>query len=1753
MKRLAALLLTLTLLFQLLPAETLAAGDVLTPAQLSEAYLLTGLGRKGRSSGAFHNGMMPASSWNTAMLRDWLDEALDTRMKTVCEVLSHASYTLAQNEENEANVRHDDLVREVRRLQIEAEGLREELRYYRDQLEQKSVVIGEMKRKLEEEADSLFPSDTVRLSWQIQEAADSIKALRSEIVANAREWNKHIKALLDEITGNGESNIGDKLSALFTEEGIIRENHANASRVRPAASRMSRLSGAAGIASDIDVKVTVISEGQVGIVFQTGDPDHPTPVGGDNVKVRVSDVLNPDLPVQEANPDPDTGTVIISVNTFTLDDCDVLHLRLEADPTAAGYRDFVVENLDVEVGEISTFNLVPIGSATAAGPARHSDSADDPYCYMMSFAGMDIMNKEYDMVYSSMNDYALDIRVGVKNPAGKELPQLLLRYYSNQGDIMPEVAYAEPTSVEDDPDQSGGKIYTYTGTWRQTFSPSATSDQRPAFCFGKDDGALTFVSQLVSMQSATDSPINEGTGPDGGIFGNVLGKGFSAGFSLPVADGISISANLNLPYTEYLPHLNISPMGRVVIWMGSPVIDDKINEDPNAWKKQDVREAAQKQTKWEKMTNSVKEKLEKNLGKDAVKNRGVSMFQGGDLDVGWFWVATGRWELDNSIEDIKTTQIKLRSASGIVLTYSYTVSRQTFIPGTPIPAYLSFIFGVSCGFSMEHEIGFLFVNGEFQNWEFLPVSNITIDICFMFAVKAGVGIEGLLDIWVKATASLDFLVNMSITSSDAWSLVVTLGIDLTFGATLIFTSVSVNYNLATIQIYPPESSNLLRHYMGAAGDEPEQQSPTYGEPRSYPALAADTSWMLEPGALGTGTFSRDAKVFYVGSEGNGGLFVLDIQDGDVKWVNTDTGHTGSLSSDMNQIITDHSKGGDLSVFITDDQLTKMNRVLDRTAYDFNVYARDDYVVMTVACAKYYFEDGPDIGLPIPNGNSQLPDDCRDNNVMLYLFVYRRGQTGDATGKLLPGIMAAVGAKSIPTIVFDEHKAPTTDSGTYDSMIAPEIGWALITRINDNRTVRCSFVGSYERISYPSLGEDHKPSGATGFAYQYRFDGRVPKATTNLQIYTDQNVAGGDGNSPARTAFYSVMRPDDLQDADISGNSNNSFSWIAVNGSGSTGTPKNLEFFDWDMNTKSGNGQQAMVLKKNINHYTKYPQLNPDSDPIVVFYSKAERNGFGTARERLHGIRLTKSGDGLVWDMEDNEYDVIIPGGKFDVTMISTLPYIYWFTAAPEQDGDGDTVWQLWTIPYDAPSNTMADPTVLAEFRMPDGYEDWIVRDLVCKGAEECYVTVCNPDSSATENRIGILTFVPMQQPSLQLQGVVLQELAIKSGDFEDASLNVLNDGNLAVTTFDVTMYDVTDGQETETETVHINTIDPSKNWVKLTSEGDTPILTGETAAYRDEDYNMTSRQRNWIVGQDTYEYQVKVTDDGDQISVDSIESSSDPISTELIMPGSDAGFTATFKIPDDWSGTKTLRMRITAVSVDSNIARRIAQLNGRAGADDNELPNPSVTLEYKLDPSSGKLVLDTSSEGTARLLAGGNGGLYARTIDTSAMDLSAEIHDLKVTHRVYRGLDGERWLDMTVRNAAVTGEELKLTCAVYADGSDTPTWLTLPLYPQATSSRMAHTYTMRLSDLVDHPENHRKLRVDLQIVGRDETAYANNEFFILLDSGSSPEPEPPTPVPPTPPVTGDTALPWLNWLLIGFGLLLLTSAWIFVRRRKEGN
>ena len=69
-----------------------------------------------------------------------------------------------------------------------------------------------------------------------------------------------------------------------------------------------------------------------------------------------------------------------------------------------------------------------------------------------------------------------------------------------------------------------------------------------------------------------------------------------------------------------------------------------------------------------------------------------------------------------------------------------------------------------------------------------------------------------------------------------------------------------------------------------------------------------------------------------------------------------------------------------------------------------------------------------------------------------------------------------------------------------------------------------------------------------------------------------------------------------------------------------------------------------------------------------------------------------------------------------------------------------------------------------------------------------------------------------------------------------------------------------------------------------------------------------------------------------------------------------------------------------------------------------------------LNEKTGKLELQKPANLTASLSDALQSGLIASEFETGSVPVTVEIHDLEVDHRVYRGLGGERWLDIILRN-----------------------------------------------------------------------------------------------------------------------------------------
>jgi hypothetical protein len=206
--------------------------------------------------------------------------------------------------------------------------------------------------------------------------------------------------------------------------------------------------------------------------------------------------------------------------------------------------------------------------------------------------------------------------------------------------------------------------------------------------------------------------------------------------------------------------------------------------------------------------------------------------------MGWFGVASGRWELDNSLPDILSEDISLRVGTGLTWTFTISYTVTYAIPPFEVPAYATVSLGISAGIGIEFTLEMSWVNGTFQTWKLFPLKNTTVDIGIILGVQVGVGIKGFLDAYVKVAASLDFIMNLS--TADPSTAELDGGIDLTVGATVFFISASKTWHLASGRIWPSNSAaNLLQHFMKAGDDAPEVQEAVHDEPFSYPALAAE--------------------------------------------------------------------------------------------------------------------------------------------------------------------------------------------------------------------------------------------------------------------------------------------------------------------------------------------------------------------------------------------------------------------------------------------------------------------------------------------------------------------------------------------------------------------------------------------------------------------------------------------------------------------------------------------------------------------------------------------------------------------------------------------------------------------------------------------------------------------------------------------------------------------------------------------------
>jgi len=178
-------------------------------------------------------------------------------------------------------------------------------------------------------------------------------------------------------------------------------------------------------------------------------------------------------------------------------------------------------------------------------------------------------------------------------------------------------------------------------------------------------------------------------------------------------------------------------------------------------------------------------------------------------------------------------------------------------------------------------------------------------------------------------------------------------------------------------------------------------------------------------------------------------------------------------------------------------------------------------------------------------------------------------------------------------------------------------------------------------------------------------------------------------------------------------------------------------------------------------------------------------------------------------------------------------------------------------------------------------------------------------------RVSMYSFEEKLKVAASLTTAIPQHTLVKAGSFEDVDVGVMNEGNVVLAAFDIEMREVEENgvEGALVQTIHVNCYEPEKS--KITMAGDiNPILTGKEAAHRAEDFDFSPRQRDFIHKEETVTYSMRLDDNFTLTGSEVTGSDTKHLTSELLMSGSLADIMASFKIPDNWSGQKKLRLRI---------------------------------------------------------------------------------------------------------------------------------------------------------------------------------------------------------------------------------------------------
>ena len=1785
MNRLVTALLLIVLLCQSLPLNAFAAGEnLITDEEIGKALQIACL-QISRSEddvivvqakeSRYHRGMKPDETWDARMLLDWLDDMLRTDIYNVTEVYSRANTKLSKLETQDpvtyarlTGSPYSEYAKDCTTFALDAEEMEQQARLLHNRVTECINQIEQNVQILENNSNTLFDHEKIRLSVQIREAVNELDTLEEDILALAIEqmlvsgvWGQEMldgkvdpgfSQWIREVLDIGETAVV-KTASIPSEE----KNGSGTllSRLSPVGSALADASG------EKDVTINVITKNQFAIAIR-GEGNKPL-IG---VEVTVRDLNGTAVKIVKTE-DPDAGVAKFDSADFVCDYDQEMELSLTVDGSALGYRSFHIPWLIMKQGAHRTEVLTKLTDSALNGDSRNraadqESEAPQPFVYSCTFNDMDIWRSDKVVRISELNSNSFDFAIEVVNPSGKSYTAPELHYWEFSGkasDFFPKEKVMKPTASQT---VSGNRIrYIYSGKWKQILSPDINKEQRPYFLF--PDSGEKLQTTLTPLRSAVDQPVIAGTEP-GSPLQKVFGESFGFNVTIP---GIGGKLGLNFPFQGYLPTVTTDIFGYVTVTFGSSLVNpDKIQKE---WKNKE-QERYDKGMKQFQHNASIASKKQQ-LGTAAKYYKYMAAARQGmrdtKLDLGWFIMLSGKWESKDP--DDGTSAWTAGGMAGLSFVFSFDYTQ----PGAlgPVPFYLNINFSASCGFGISLSFRMLRdKDGNEIDYNF-DLGGFTIEIRLALTVSVGAGVKGLASIWVAATGSLN--VAIAFLQRQPVHLTVTVGFTVSVGFEFFFISYSkVLYEMSPVVLYKSAVENRPPFWlMTAYADEASTSGEiTHLEPESYPQLAPEAQKVMSNAEnirarIKAVELGGEQYVFYIAPAKS--VPNSDIMTNCVWWKNLRTGRSGFVPKSNDYSDRPH------------DELHYQLAYFDD--YDFDVIS-DGSQIGIIACAgKEFNTDG------MPKGNIINAD----GKYTFYNACHFAWGKAQENGDL----------KIILRTPLNEYQTlydyiPHTGTG-YNVISSPKI-----ERIYQG--VLCGTFSAYnDRTGENGYLAFHFSPSEGGLSSSLLSDWTVQKALgeNSQRVLLRPGQAPYDSRIPG---FVALTRPKEgivgdscveLFDMDMSK--------AAVQ---YTKHEEDLNNVYW---TVTNSDRKAIAL--DTGDISSMAVLHPAGEKWAETYYTNEQTIFYTKTEtvgdreviRLKSIYIApRQGEGadITYNITYTDYDLSIPAADFSTVTLGTSQYLYWLTTAPREKDTDPLLWRISGVYYDSSTGVVSDELVIAEFSLPDctwngkTYKS-VPFEIMLTDSGTGYIT-SKPNTNVEKGQVAPLTlysFPITLKPVGVLKDAAVMDNVVCQGDFVTTDLTMMNEGNMGIGSFRIDVMLMENGREKQTvETLWANCLYPDDSRIVM-ADGKTAIK-GEQAFYRYKDFLYSPRQHEWTVSSQNKAYNItnytNVTSSAGETAVKRTV-------TNVLVPGALGGYTTNLKIPDSWEGKYTLRLKLTQVSTYPNwlAASALAQKHPQLFAFDNTenplkasanaaslmaaLQDPQAgaglfRLNYTLDEDTGKLMLQKPVQPPKMLAYNGVGlkasssGQDTQLFGTAAVsdetalrlypsemaapepvDLDVSIHDIDVGHRVYTDYYGEEMLEITIHNYYNNDKAIRLYCTVYEDDSSVGRNFSLPHDSETISAGKTQTITLPLNIIV-HPQTHQKIRVVIKGIGiYDETATFNNEFEVYLGGTIPPEP---TPTPRPVPRTGDNGDPalWIGLILLGIAALALLAALRASRKRR---